>query len=271
MPFIESEGVNIYYEEKGDGEPVFFLNGVFMSSASWGIISSFISRYFKVVLHDMRGQWKSDKPLQKEKFSFDNHVKDVLNLMDHLNVEKAHLIGTSYGGEIALYFSIKHPERVKSLSIICSVSEVGIETKTAVLRWIEGARSKDPKTFVYSWINDVYSDEFLRVMGMSFVEQLVRVYSSQEFSFDSSLYLLYTFYELEKNPLTPHLDRIRVPTLVIGAEKDRIKPPRYSEIIANNIKNSELVIISNAGHALVVEKPYVLSYLLAGFLLRQKS
>ena len=271
MPYILSDNVKIYYEEKGEGEPVFLLNGIFMNTASWGVISSLLSKYFRVILHDMRGQWKSDKPVEKEKYSFRAHTEDLLNLMNHLGVEKGHIVGTSYGGEVALYFAVNYPERVKSLTIICSVSEIGLETKLAAQRWMDGISSRNPKSFVYSWINDVYSEEYLNSVGFSFVEQLIKVYSSPEFSFDSAINLMNAFFELERNPLTSSLEKIHVPTLVIAADKDRIKPPKYSEIIANKIRNSELVIFSKAGHALVIEKASALAYLVLGFLLRQSS
>lgn len=271
LPYMLSDDVRIYYEEKGQGEPVFLLNGIFMNTASWGVISTSLSKYFKVILHDMRGQWKSDKPNEKEKYSFEAHAKDLLNLMNYLEIEKGHIVGTSYGGEVALYFAIHYPDRVKSLTIICSVSEIGLETKIAAMRWMDGILSHNPRSFVYSWINDVYSEEYLSNVGLSFIEQLVKVYSSPEFSFDSAINLMNTFFELERNPLTPSLEKINVPTLVIAAEKDRIKPPKYSELIASKIRNSELLIFSKAGHALVVEKASVLASLILGFLLRQSS
>lgn len=271
MPYMQSDDVKLYYEVSGSGEPVLFLNGIFMNTASWGAIANQVSKFFKVVLHDMRGQWKSDKPLERERYSFENHAKDLLNLMNHLGIDKAHIVGTSYGGEVGLYFAIKHSDMVKSLTVICSVSEIGLETKLAVRRWINGTLTRDPSAFVYSWITDVYSEEFLNAMGEGFVEQLIRVYSSPDFSFDAALHLLHAFYELEQFPLTPHLRKIDVPTLIIAAEGDRIKPPKYSEIMNREIKNSEILIVSKAGHALVVEKAPLLSSIIIGFLLRQTS
>jgi len=271
VPYFDSDGIKIYYEVRGEGEPVVLLNGIFMNTASWATIAGSLSKFFKVVLHDMRGQWKSEKPADRREYSFRHHARDLYNLLNHLGLERAHLIGTSYGGEVALRFALEHPEMVRSLSVICSVSEIGLETKLAALRWMQGALTRDPKAFVYSWINDVYSDDFLARAGEGFIEQLIRAYSSTDFSYDAAVNLLSAFLELEIEPITPRLREIEAPTLFVAAEKDRIKPPKYSRVMAESVRNSELVIISNAGHALVVEKPLPLSWLLIGFLLRQMS
>jgi pimeloyl-ACP methyl ester carboxylesterase len=130
---------------------------------------------------------------------------------------------------------------------------------------LEGALSKDPRRFVLSWINDVYSDSFIEKSGPQLLERLVSIYSNG-FDFKSAAYLLKSFLKMAEEPLTPKLRGIDKPTLIIAAEKDRVKPPKYSEIIAKNITNSTYVVINDAGHAVVIEKPTIINYLIMGFI-----
>ncbi|MGC8015913.1 alpha/beta fold hydrolase, partial [Salmonella enterica] len=77
---------------------------------------------YKILLHDFKGQLKSEKP--KGPYSFKEHAYESKLLMDELDIKKVHIIGTSYGGEVALRFAIDYPQYVKSISIIDSVSEL---------------------------------------------------------------------------------------------------------------------------------------------------
>jgi len=264
MPYTKVNNVNIYYEVHGEGEPVVLLNGIFMNTKSWFYQYTVLSRKYKVILHDLRGQWNSEKPKNEDAYSIEIHADDLKELLDKLRITNIHLVGTSYGGEIALQFAIKYPEYVKDLIVITAASEIHLDLKLSALRWMEGAKTKDPYKFILSWINDVYSEEFLNKVGWQFIEKLKATYSSG-FDFDAAVLLLKSFLRLEEKPLTPLLKKINVPTLIIAAEKDRIKPPKYSRIIAENISNSELVIVNNAGHAVVLEKPGVVNSLIIGF------
>ncbi len=266
MSYLEvADNIKIYYEVIGSGEPVVFLNGIFMNTKSWYLQYSNLSKYYKIILHDMRGQGKSSKPREEDKYSLKIHADDLRKLLDHLGIEKAYLVGTSYGGEVALEFTVDYPERVRKLVVITAASEIHLDLELSALRWVEGARTRDPYRFVLSWINDVYSREFLNKNGWSFIERLIDVYS-KDFDFDTAVLLLKSFLKLKEAPLTPRLGEINVPTLVIAAEEDRIKPPEYSKIIADNITGSRLFIVHNAGHAVVIEKPEIINILIKGFL-----
>ncbi|MCS7098972.1 MAG: alpha/beta hydrolase [Sulfolobales archaeon] len=266
MPFLESEGVKIYFEVGGDGEPVVLLNGIFMSTASWLLQKNHLARLgYKVVLHDMRGQWNSSKPEDESLYSLEAHAEDLKNLLNYLSIRRVHLVGTSYGGEVAMLFAAKYREYVNDLTVITSVSEIHEDLRLTAMRWLEGALSLDVEKFVLSWINDVYSERFIVKYGAGLLSRLVDTFS-RGFSLVSAAYLLKSFLKLQDAPLTPLLKNIEVPTLVISAEEDRVKPPKYSKIIAREVPNSTYVEIREAGHAVILEKPDVVNYLMTGFI-----
>ena len=258
-------GVNdtkIYYEIYGKGEYVAFLNGIFMSTQSFSQFLPLFSKKYSVLLHDFRGQWNSGK--EGEKFSLELHSKDFYKLLNELKIEKINIVGISYGGEVALKFATLFPEKVKSLVIVSSVSEVDDELKRKIEKWIEGAKSKDSQKFIDSWLKDVYSPKFLEKYENFLRNKLNE--SLKNFDYDASIKLMDAFLDLYENPLTNNLNKISVPTLVVAGEFDTLKPIKFSKIIQKNIENSELVIIGDSGHAISVEKRNELETVIYGFL-----
>lgn len=264
LPFVKVNDVQLYYEEKGPdfGEPLVFLNGIFMSTASWRLMVPFFERSYRVVLHDFRGQWNSGKP--EEPYSLHQHARDLKGLLEHLDLDKVHIVGTSYGGEVGLCFALEFPERVRSLTVISSVSEIRPHLKYMARRWLNAAKTHDPEIFVCEWIGDVYSEEFLQKHREYLWERLVQLY--QTFDYNAAIRLLESFLELETSPLTPKLEHLSTPTLVLAAERDLVKPLEYSRIMAQTVPQAQFHIIPDAGHGVVIEKPKKTSTVILGFL-----
>ena len=113
---FNSNGVKIAYFVQGKGEPVVLIHG-WLSSAgvNWALpgVSGLLARDFKVIALDVRGHGLSDKPLKEEAYG-PELVEDVVRLLDHLKIKKAHIVGYSMGGIIAGNFIVKHPDRVLS-------------------------------------------------------------------------------------------------------------------------------------------------------------
>lgn len=265
MGYLRVNDTKIYYEIYGEGNALAFLNGIFMSTKSYlNFIPKFSSKY-KIILHDFRGQWNSDKP---NEISFKKHSDDFYFLLKELNIEKINIVGVSYGGEVALKFVIDYPEKVNSLIIVSSVSEINFELKEKIEKWKEGAKTKNPQKFINSWIDDVYSKVFLDKNYSLLRERLTE--SLKDFDYEASIKLMDSFLELYSNPLTPYLKNIKVPTLVVAGEFDTLKPVKFSKIINREIEDSELVIIGNSGHAIPFEKKSELETVILGFLEKNK-
>jgi 3-oxoadipate enol-lactonase len=262
MSYLKVNSTNLYYEEIGEGEPILLLNGIFMSTKSWGPISSVLAKKHRVILHDFRGQWQSEKT--QGRYSFDMHAEDLYGLLKELNLEKVHLVGTSYGGEVAMAFAIKYGEMIKSLSIISSVSEIKLPLKLTAERWKNAAKTKNSDVFIKEWLGDTYSENFLRMTFDLLYPRLVDALKS--FDFDASESLIDCFLALYDHPLTGELHKITSPTLIVAAELDTLKPPPYSEIIHRGIRNSEFHVVMDAGHAVVIEKPNEINTLITGFI-----
>jgi pimeloyl-ACP methyl ester carboxylesterase len=113
---FNSNGVKIWYAVQGNGEPVVLIHGWLSSAAlNWDLpgISALLAKDYQVITLDVRGHGRSDKPTKEEDYG-PELVEDIVRLLDHLKIEKAHIVGYSMGGIIAGNFIAKHPDRVLS-------------------------------------------------------------------------------------------------------------------------------------------------------------
>lgn len=254
--FKTSDGVMIDYELKGESDEVIvFLNGIFMHYNGWYYVVDHIKDKYRALLHNFRCQWSSQNGI----CTFDRHVEDLWELLSYLKISKVHLIGTSYGAEVGMFFTVKYPHLVKSLTLITATATITPSMKYKALRWKDGAISKDHQVFVRSWINDIYSEQFLDKHPNLFETIVQRM---QQFNYEGAMNLLDAFLELEHSSLISQLSKINVPTLVVSAEFDYIKPPCFSKQIAQQIPNSKYICIPDCGHAAVIEKPKEVLFLI---------
>jgi 3-oxoadipate enol-lactonase len=249
MPRERVGEVELYYELCGEGdETVAFVNGVAMTAQSWAPIKEVFQEEFRCVLHDTRGQLMSEKP--EMDYTLEMHAEDMKNLFDHLGIEEVHLIGTSYGSEIAMIFACEHPEMVKTLLVVTGASE------------LDGA-----EPFFRALVPWAYSSDYIEA-NSSALDERERILSTlpRDF-FEGFIRLVKAFHRLD---VTDQLQRIECPTLVVSAENDIVKPPRFGRIIHERIPGSEFVIMPRSGHAVVIEDPIGLSEVMLSFIKRHR-
>lgn len=112
--FFDSEGVKLRYVVTGEGEPLILLHGFTANvERQWGQLIGPLSENYTVIALDERGHGKSDKPTEPGSYGM-NMVEDVIRLMDHLNIEKAHVAGYSMGAGITANLISRYPERFQS-------------------------------------------------------------------------------------------------------------------------------------------------------------
>lgn len=238
-------------------EAVAFLNGIMMTADSWIFQRRALASHYRLVLHDFRGQLRNLVP---GPFTLQQHIDDLRELLDAEGVDRVHLVGTSYGGEVGMLFALAHPQRVRSLAVIACVSHVGRPLREAVERWRDVARAQPEQLFdltaPYNFSPGMLTPTFLEA-GRERLRNLPPQF------FASLADLCDAFLTLD---LTARLHEIRVPTLVIAAEKDALKPLHYSREIASSIPNARLEVIPDAAHAVVVEDPHSVNALLLDWL-----
>jgi pimeloyl-ACP methyl ester carboxylesterase len=110
--YAEIDNIRMYYEDYGKGEPLVFIHGGFGSSEMWKPYVQILSTDFRVITLDSRGQGRSSDG--KGPITYGRMANDVVRLLDHLGIEKAHIIGHSDGGCIILHLLVDFSDRVQS-------------------------------------------------------------------------------------------------------------------------------------------------------------
>src|SRR5687768_7882092 len=114
---------NLYYEGIGEGKTLVLIHAGFVDSGMWDYQWDALAQHYNLIRYDMRGYGKSD-PLKAPADRRD----DLRQLLDHLNIQRAALLGCSMGGEIVLDFALEYPERVSALILVSAVPS-GFEMK----------------------------------------------------------------------------------------------------------------------------------------------
>ncbi|MEW6212425.1 MAG: alpha/beta fold hydrolase [Acidobacteriota bacterium] len=168
-------GVRIHYMVEGKGQPVVLIHGLNSSAAhNWQLpgIISLLSKDYQVIAVDMPGHGKSDKPLAEEAYGA-QMVEYVIRLLDHLKIKKAHIIGYSMGGMIAVKLMVKYPERALS-GLVCGMGWLreGSAMQKVLERIPAGRRSQTPAVCARSLGKLAVSEEEIKSIRVP-VEVLV--------------------------------------------------------------------------------------------------
>ena len=250
MPFTSANGIQFYYELHGseNAEVLVFNNGVIMNAAtSWVFQTPELSKYFHLLQYDCRGQGQSDHP--REPYSMEIHADDLNALLAVLDLGKAHIAGISYGGEVAQAFALKYPEKIKSLILIDTVSEVGPELQIIIQSWVHALKANDPEGFFYNSVPWNFSAEWIKANGALLADAKERY---KALDFPAVINLCQAFFEVN---FTDRLHQIDVPTCIMVGEQDLVKGLRYSQILKREIPQAELHILKDSGHATCWEVP----------------
>ena len=120
MPKATIGDLELYYEEYGRGEPLIMVLGLGQDVATWGFQISELSKHLRLIVFDNRDSGKSSRC--SDNYTTESMAQDILGLMNHLRIEKTHLLGTSMGGMIAQHVALMAPEGLKSLILAGTTS-----------------------------------------------------------------------------------------------------------------------------------------------------
>ena len=266
VPRASVHGITLYYELHGPRDaPVLVLNnGVFMNaSTSWALQARGLSRHYRLLLHDCRGQGASDHP--PEPYSMEQHADDLAGLLDALGIDRAHVAGISYGGEVSQVFALRHPTRVRALVLADTVSEVGPELRFVIRSWIEAARSGDPDAFFDVTVPWNFSHAFMRA-NSALLNDARRRY--HQLDYPAVVRLCESFLQVD---VTARLGAIKAPTCILYGELDALKGRPYAEILRRAIPHAELHVLAGAGHASCWERPNEFNTIVLGFLAKHPA
>src|SRR4051794_19500367 len=128
MPYVQTNGIRLYYEESGSGEPLLMIMGITAPGTVWEKHLAHWQQSFRCIVPDNRGVGLSDKPIGP--YTTAQMADDYAGLLQHLEVTSAHVIGCSMGSTIAQQLALRHPDKVKSLVLMCTWARCDRAAKT---------------------------------------------------------------------------------------------------------------------------------------------
>ena len=249
MAWAELSDCRCYYELLGNGEPLILIPGLAATSRMWDPIAADLAQFFSVILFDNRGIGQS--VAKRVPTSLSDMVSDIVELLDHLQVDRAHVLGISLGGIIAQHVAIDHPTRVHRLVLASCADTFSPYLRQMSMFMAHTLRRFPREMFVRTMELLGTAPEFLDA-NVDLVEQRVKSKCRTSISARAVGNQLRCLASSEIEPM--HF-RISAPTLVMAGEFDPIIPSCYARQMAEKIPNSEFYLVKGAGHNPIVDHP----------------
>lgn len=266
MPFLERPGVRVFYTSRGEGEPLLMLQGVGVIGQGWQPQVQALSESYQVATIDNRGIGQS-QPCSAA-VTIAAMAEDALAVMDELGWSRAHLIGHSMGGVIAQHLALQAPERVRSLSLVCTFSR-GPEAARLTwpvlkmtLRTRLGTAAMRRRAFMEILMPPSHLvGKDVAALAKETAELIGRDLAT------SPPILMKQLQAMRGSDLSGRLAQlIGIPTLVISASQDPIALTEYGRRLHEAIPGSRYVELEHASHGVPIEQPQRLNPLLLDFL-----
>jgi 3-oxoadipate enol-lactonase len=244
--------IKMYYQVYGQGEPLLLIMGLGGHSLDWGgIVPQKLADRYKVILFDNRGAGQSDQP--PGQLTIEQMAKDTAGLMDALAIDRAHVLGGSMGGMIALQMTLDHPKRVNKL-VLGATSAGGksrIFPPPEIQKYFFPRLDLSAHDYLW-WTRTVcYSKEFIDAHP-DIVERKIQAnlaFPCTLAAYEAQLEAFMAF------DVDLRLNTIHVPTMVIIGNQDLLIPPPNSFLIAKRIPGAQIREIDGAGHIFWISHP----------------
>jgi 3-oxoadipate enol-lactonase len=267
------DGIKLYYEEAGSGTPILFVHEFAADWRSWEPQMRYFSRRHRCITYSARGYAPSDVPKDAAAYSWEHFRDDAIAMLDHVKIDKAHVVGLSMGGYSALVLGLRYPDRALSLTLAGtgSGSEQGFteefrQSSRDVAKQFETAGSVEVAksygtghTRIPFEVKDPRGHrEFLQALG--------------EHDAQGSANTLRTF-QGERPPVhafEAEIKRLAVPTLIVLGDEDDpcIEPSIY---LKKHIATSGLAMFPKTGHTCNLEEPALFNETVADFIARVEA
>jgi pimeloyl-ACP methyl ester carboxylesterase len=249
MPFVQTNGINFYYEERGlpSATPLLMIMGITAPGAVWEPHTVFFEKQFRCIIGDNRGVGLTDKP--EGDYSTAMMADDYAGLLDELKIENVHVIGCSMGSTIAQQLAIRHPEKVKSLVLMCPWARCD-NTAKAIFQHLINCKAKfNPEEFslyiqllIYSkssWDDEKMAAELEKDRKNANLDQNPQPLHGLKGQAAACI----------NHSVLAELGSVSQPTLIIGGRDDIFTPIWMAEEITATMPNAELFLYEKSGHA----------------------
>jgi 3-oxoadipate enol-lactonase len=250
MAYVENQGVRIYWEEAGEGEPLILIMGLASTIDMWHRTKPLVAEHYRTILIENRGVGRSDVP--PPPYTIASMASDVAAVMDAAGIAKARVFGISMGGMIAQEFTLNYPERVQSLILGCT-NFGGKHLKTATPKVLDVLKSRgtmNPEDAARAMAPHTYDANTPKERVEEDLQIRLQWFPTPEGYF-GQLGAILSWESRER------LDQINAPTMVIHGETDELVPPENGRMIADLIPNAKLLMLPNTSHIFMTDQPEI--------------
>lgn len=247
MPVFSHNKFQMHYDVHGEGEPLILIMGITAPGTVWEAHREVWQEKFQCITADNRGVGQSDKP--EGDYSSAMMADDYAHLIDHLGLEKAHIVGCSMGSIIAQQLNLRHPDKVKSLVLMCSWARCDHFAKSTFEHMKQCKAHLTPAAFM-EWIQLLIFHKRSWDDTEVYQSMLEARQSAATDPFPQPLHGLEgQAAACIKHNTLDQLGNITAPTLLIGGEDDIFTPRWMAEEIHAKISDSKLHLYPDSGHA----------------------
>ena len=245
MPITSEKFKTDYFIKKQNNRnPIVFIHGLGLKKEMWTPQIEFFKDH-NVLTYDLIGHGKT--PLQKTQLNFEDFTKQLLNLIDELNINKIHLVGFSLGSLIARHFAAEHSDRLSSLVLHGSIYKRSVEQKRVIenrFELIKNSRSASKKSSLRRWL----SEKFIK-NNKEIYDKIYAMLENIDHKNLLKAYKLFVFYEDDDDMI----NKIKANTLVTTGQFDVGSTIEMAQNLSNQIKNSKYIEIKNGKHLCNIE------------------
>lgn len=251
MPKIKANGINMNYEQQGSGEPLILIPYLAADHACYAFQVAEYAKHFTCFSLDLRGTGESDKP--GGIYSTELFADDVAAFMQALSINSAHISGLSLGAGVGMSLAIRHPEKVKSLSLHAGWDKTDAFLKAVIESWQKTATALGNVTellinsmFPWCFTPELYNSRPDYIDALTAFVRSRPAMSVAAFMQHSNAVLTHD--------CAAQLDSITAPTQITVGRQDMLTSTRFANRMREKIRNSELLIFDGCAHAQLYEK-----------------
>lgn len=248
------QDIEIAYEEHGNGEPVFLVHGFPLNRSIWYPMLPFLPKTYRWILPDLRGYGESS--VTDGVYRMDVFARDLVSLMDSLEISKANFLGHSMGGYVCLALARRYPKRINGLGMIASQAAADTDerrkgryaTVEQVLR--NGVESIAETMAQKLSVNETLQPTLIDIIRSASTQAVIGSLKGMA----------------ERDDMLPYLPLIEIPTLVIGGRADTLISIERSREMAEILSYCTLVEFPEASHMPMMEDPESTARAILGWL-----
>jgi pimeloyl-ACP methyl ester carboxylesterase len=269
MPYAILNKIRMHYEVTGAGPPVLLISGLSTPSVGWGLQVQALAPHFQVVTFDNRGVGATDLPPEPV-YTIAQMADDAAAVLRQLKIPRAHVLGASMGGAIALELALRHPRLVRSLTLACTWAEADARFLHTVEAWISLAYrvpiEERLRHVMYPWL---FSPAFFTAtenVETAFQRAMAYPHPTKAEAIERQGRGIVAW----NGSRVKRLSSIRAPALVLAGADDILTPPAFARALAKKLPRARLTVLPG-GHGFFLEQAELFNRTVLRFLKSVRS